>query len=52
MVYQFVNQQGAVIEQEPSEQELNQAREISQELAQEAARAEPAGVEGGKDNGH
>jgi hypothetical protein len=52
VVYQFVNQQGTLIEQVPSKQELNLAREISQELAQEAATEKPAGVEGGKDNGH
>src|ERR1700683_2643347 len=36
-VYQFVNQQGTLILQVPSEQELNLSREISQELAQEEA---------------
>ena len=51
MVYQFVNQQGSLILQVPSEQLLSLAQQISQELAQEAAPKEPAPVEGGKDNG-
>jgi hypothetical protein len=51
-VYQFVNQQGTLILQVPSEQELNLSRQISQELAQEAAPKAAAVVgEGGKDHG-
>jgi hypothetical protein len=51
-VYQFVNQQGTLILQVPSEQELNLSREISQELAQkEAAKMQAPVGEGGKDNG-
>jgi|ERR1700722_2635140 len=51
-VYQFVNQQGTLILQVPSEQELNLSRDISQELAQqEAPKAQAAAGEGGKDNG-
>jgi hypothetical protein len=48
IIYQFVNQQGSVIVQVPSEQMLNLARQISQELAQEAAPKLPVRVEGGK----
>jgi hypothetical protein len=51
-VYRFVNQEGAVILQVPSEQMLNLGREISQQLADEAAPKEAAAVEGTKDNGH
>jgi hypothetical protein len=51
-VYQFVNQQGTLILQVPSEQELNLSRDISQELAQEAApKTQAVAGEGGKDNG-
>lgn len=50
-VYQFVNQQGTLILQVPSEQELNLSRDISQELAQEAPKTQPVAGEGGKDNG-
>jgi hypothetical protein len=51
-VYQFVNQQGTLILQVPSEQELNLSREISQELAQETApKTQAVAGEGGKDNG-
>jgi hypothetical protein len=50
-VYQFVDHQGSLIVQVPSMQELNQAREISQELAQESAPKEAPAVEGAKNNG-
>jgi hypothetical protein len=50
-IYQFVNQQGSLIVQVPSEQMLAIAREISQALAQEAASKEPVVTEGGKANG-
>jgi hypothetical protein len=52
-VYQFVNQQGSLILQVPSEQMLNLASQITEELAQESASGEvkPAGGAGGKDNG-
>jgi hypothetical protein len=49
-VYQFVNQQGALILQVPPQPVLNLARQISQELAQEAATEESAAI-GGKDHG-
>ncbi len=49
-VYQFVNQQGSLILQVPSQQVLNQAGEIAQELAREDA-PKPAAVEGEKDPG-
>jgi hypothetical protein len=52
VVYQFLNQQGGLILQVPSEQMLNLASQISQELVQEAAQQASAAVEGGKDNGH
>ena len=52
VVYQFVTQQGSLILQVPSEQMLNLASQISQELAQEAAPKPPVGISGGKDNGH
>jgi len=48
-VYQFVDQYGDVILQVPTQQLLNLARQIAQELAEEAA---PVGSAGGKDNGH
>jgi hypothetical protein len=52
VVYQFVNQQGTLILQVPSEQELNLSRQISQELAQEEApKPQAVAGEGGKDNG-
>ena len=52
VVYQFVNQQGTLILQVPSEQELNLSRQISQELAQEEApKTQAVAGEGGKDNG-
>jgi|GEM_PF-3915889 len=51
-VYQFVNQEGTLILQVPSEQELNLSREISQELAQrETPKTQAVAGEGGKDNG-
>lgn len=52
VVYQFVNQQGSLILQVPSEQMLNLASQISQELAHEAAPEPPAGISGGKNHGH
>jgi hypothetical protein len=51
VVYQFVNQQGSLILQVPSEQMLNLASQISQELAQEAVPKEAVGVAGEEDNG-
>jgi hypothetical protein len=51
-VYQFVNQQGGLIVQVPSEQMLSIAREISTALAQEATSKVPVVNEGGKANGH
>jgi methyl coenzyme M reductase beta subunit len=51
-IYQFVNQQGSLILQVPSEQLLSLARQISQELVQEAAAQASAAVEGEKDRGH
>ena len=44
-VYQFVNQHGSLILQVPSQQLLSLARQISQELAQEAAPKEPVSQE-------
>jgi hypothetical protein len=51
VVYQFMNQQGSLILQVPSEQMLNLASQITQELAEEAAPKAPLAVAGGKDNG-
>ncbi len=51
VVYQFVNQQGSLILQVPSEQMLNLANQIAQQLAEEAASKAPLAVAGGKDNG-
>lgn len=53
VVYQFVNQQGSLILQVPSEQMLNLASQITEELAQASASGEvkPVGGAGGKDNG-
>jgi hypothetical protein len=51
VIYQFVNQHGSLILQVPSEQVLNLSRDISQELAQDAARREPPASDGGKNNG-
>jgi hypothetical protein len=45
VVYQFINQQGSLVLQVPSEQLLNLARDISQELTQEAV-PKPTGTEG------
>jgi hypothetical protein len=50
-VYQFVNQEGSLIVQVPSEQMLSIAREISATLAQEATSRDPVVNEGGKTNG-
>jgi hypothetical protein len=50
-VYQFVDQHGSLIMQVPSMQELNQAREISQQLAQKSVPKEAPAVEGEKNNG-
>jgi hypothetical protein len=46
VIYQFVNQHGSLILQVPSEQLLNIAHDISQELAQAAPKAS-AGNQGG-----
>jgi hypothetical protein len=53
VVYQFVNQQGSLILQVPSEQMLNLASKITEELAQESASGEvqPVGGAGGKNHG-
>jgi len=51
VVYQFVNQQGSLILQVPSEQMLNLASQITQELAEEAAPKAPLAAAGGNDNG-
>src|ERR1700691_5009858 len=53
VVYQFVNQQGSLILQVPSEQMLNLASEITEELAHESTSGEvkPVDGAGGKDNG-
>jgi hypothetical protein len=50
-VYQFVDQHGTLILQVPPQQLLDLARQISQELAQDAAPKESAGAQGGKNNG-
>jgi hypothetical protein len=51
-VYQFVDQQGSLILQVPSQQLLNQAGDIAQELThEEAPKPAAAAVEGGKDHG-
>jgi|SRR5579862_4260771 len=46
-VYEFMNQQGTLILQVPPQSELNLARQISQELTQEAAT-----IQGEKNHGH
>lgn len=53
VVYQFVNQQGSLILQVPSEQMLNLASKITEELAQQSVSDEmmPAGGAGGKNHG-
>jgi hypothetical protein len=55
-VYQFVNQQGTLILQVPSEQILSLARQIAEELAVAAEPKPSAGSAapgtGGKDSGH
>jgi hypothetical protein len=50
-VYEFVNRQGSLILQVPSEQMLNLASQVSQELAQEDVAKEQLAGAGGKDNG-
>ncbi|MFZ0814504.1 MAG: hypothetical protein WAM78_03240 [Candidatus Sulfotelmatobacter sp.] len=52
-VYQFVNQQGSLILQVPSEQMLNLASQITEELAQQSTSGEvkPVGGAGGKNHG-
>jgi hypothetical protein len=54
VVYQFVNQQGSLILQVPSEQMLNLASQITEELVQETAPQgpQPVGDTGGKNNGY
>jgi len=52
VVYQFVNREGSLIVQVPSEQMLSIARQISQALAQEAALRKAALINGGKDSAH
>jgi hypothetical protein len=51
VIYQFINQHGSLILQVPSEQMLNLASQISQELGKEAAPKEPVGGAGGKGHG-
>ena len=48
-IYQFVNRQGTVYLQVPSEQLLKLARQISIELARSATRKASAAAEGGND---
>jgi virulence-associated protein VapD len=48
-IYQFVNRQGTVYLQVPSEQLLKLARQISIELARNATRKGSAAAEGGND---
>jgi hypothetical protein len=50
-VYQFVNEHGVLILQVPPQPMLNIARDISQELAQQAITEKSAAIEGGKDHG-
>lgn len=52
LVYEFVNQQGSLILQIPSQELLSLAEVISQELAQAGAGKAAAPVEGGQENGH
>jgi hypothetical protein len=52
VVYQFVNQQGGLILQVPSEQMLNLASQITQELAQESVFKAALAFTGGKDHGN
>jgi hypothetical protein len=51
-VYQFVNQQGTLVLQVPPQSVLNQAVQISKELAQEAAPKKVVPSQGAKDDGH
>lgn len=53
VVYQFVDQQGSLILQVPSEQMLNLASQITEELAHEGGSGEvkPVDGAGGNDNG-
>lgn len=51
-VYQFVNQRGTLILQVPSQQLIDLAHDISEELAQEEAPKSTPVVEGGQHHGH
>jgi len=51
-IYRFLDRQGDLVMQVPSEQMVNLAREIQQQLLQEAAAHRATGNGGGKPNGH
>jgi hypothetical protein len=51
-IYQFIDPQGKLVVQVPSEQMVNLAREISRQLIQEAAPHPATANRGGKPNGH
>ena len=50
-IYKFLNEQGEVVLQVPSEQMINLAQEISEQLRQQAAQKNSA-PQGGKHDGH
>ena len=49
-IYQFLNQRGELVEQVPSQQMINLARQIEQQLHEEAAARRAVGNVGGKPN--
>ena len=51
-IYRFLDRQGDLVMQVPSEQMVNLAHEIQQQLLQEAAAHQASGSGGGKPNGH
>ena len=51
-IYRFLDHRGDLVIQVPSEQMVNLAREIQQQLLQEAAAHRASGSGGGKPNGH
>jgi hypothetical protein len=51
-VYRFLNQQGELVLQVPSQQMLNLAVDIAQELDQNAAPEQARGSTGGNNHGH
>jgi hypothetical protein len=51
-VYKFLDQNGTLVLQVPSQQLLDLAQAIDQELAQEAAPKRVSGAEGGNGDGH